>query len=321
MVTMILARRSWASRIAFVLAIGILTSGFAAAAAAPSVGLVVSPGAASYAESADSISASLRPAVRVHRVDLSPRENRSLLARLLQRQPRAIVVVGSQAVREVRESGTDIPLVYAMVLDPASLDLPVPGDLDVGGVTGVSMSISLESQFSLMRSMLPEGRTIGVLYDPKNNAAVIERAREVATGFEFDLIAKEIRSEGEVLGAARLLLAKVDGIWGVADSTVLTYSNARMLLLQCLRARRPFFAISEGYVRTGALAAVAADPEAVGRRAAEMARHIAEGGDVSDLPPEEPPEFEVFINRSTAGRLGLDTPKNVLGLKPREVGR
>ena len=118
-----------------------------------------------------------------------------------------------------------------------------------------------------------------------------------------------------------MLLARVDGLWSVADPTVLTYSNARMLLLQCLRARRPFFAISESYVRTGALAAVAADPEAVGRRAAQMALHVAEGGSVADVPPEEPPGVEVFINRSTAGRLGLEPPKNVLGRIPREVGR
>ena len=231
------------------------------------------------------------------------------------------MVVGSQAVREVRESGTDIPLIYAMVLDPASLDLPAPGDRNVTGATGVSMSVSLESQFAAMRKMFPEGRTIGVLYDPENNAAVIERARDVATRFKFDLITRQVRSEGEVLAAARLLVAEVDGIWSIADSTVLTRSNARMLLLQCLRYRRPFFAISKSYVETGALAAVTADPEAVGRRAAEMALHIADGGDVADLPPEEPPEVQVFFNRTTAGWLGLKTPRKVLGQKPQEIGR
>ena len=108
------------------LGIGTLVLGFPGAAAAPWVGLVVSTGAAAYAESADSISASLQPAVAVQRVDLKPGKNRRVVAQLLKRQPRAIVVVGSQAVREVRKSGTAIPLVYTMVLDPASLDLPVP---------------------------------------------------------------------------------------------------------------------------------------------------------------------------------------------------
>ena len=172
-----------------------------------------------------------------------------------------------------------------------------------------------------MRAVFPKGRTIGVLYDPQNSSAVIERAREVAARHKFELVARAVHSEGEVLSASRLLLAEVDGLWSIADSTVLTYSNARMLLLQCLRARRPFFAISEGYVRTGALSAVAADPQAVGRRAAEMALHIAEGGDVADLPPEEPPEVQVFFNRSTAEWLGLKTPRKVLGRKPQEIGR
>jgi putative ABC transport system substrate-binding protein len=313
--------RSSAPRVAFLLGIATLVLGFPGAAAAPWVGLVVSPGAASYTDSADSISASLQQTIAVHRVDLKPGTNQRFVEQLLQRQPRVIVVVGSQAVREVRESGTAIPLVYAMVLDPASLDLPAPGDRGVSGATGVSMSISLEAQFAAMRKMFPEGRKIGVLYDPKNSAALIERARHVALRHKFDLTARAVHSEGEVLAAARLLLAEVDGLWSIAASTVLTYSNARMLLLQCLRARRPFFAISESYVRTGALAAVAADPQAVGRRAAEMALHIAEGGDVTDLPPEEPPKVQVFFNRSTAGWLGLKTPRKVLGRKPLEIGR
>ncbi len=129
-----------------------------------------------------------------------------------------------------------------------------------------------------------------------------------------------MHDEGDVLTGARTLLARVDGLWSVADSTVLTYSSARMLLLHSLRARRPFFAVSESYVRNGALAAVAADPEAVGHRAAQMALHVADGGDVTDVPPEGPPAFEVFVNRSTARRLGLETPESVLGRTPHEVG-
>lgn len=285
------------------------------------VGLIVSPGASAYLESAESIAADLKPHVDVHRIDLRPEANRLVVSRLLDTGPEVIVAVGARAVREIREAGTDVPLIYAMVLDPAALDLPEPGNPDITWTTGVSMSISLDAQFSAMREMLPEGRTLGVLYDPQHSAAVIERAGEIAARYEFELLAQIVRDEGEVLAAARLLLARVDGLWSVADPTVLTYSNARMLLLQCLRARRPFFAISESYVRTGALAAVAADPEAVGRRAAQMALHVAEGGSVADVPPEEPPGVEVFINRSTAGRLGLEPPKNVLGRIPREVGR
>ncbi len=291
------------------------------AVASPWVGLVVSPGATAYTESADSISAGLQPRVGVQRIDLEPKSGRRTISRLLALQPSVIVAVGARAVSEVRQTGTDIPLIYAMVLDPAALDLPQPGDRDITRTTGVSMSISLDAQFAAMRELLPEGRTLGVLFNPRNSAEIIERARSVAKTYEFELLAQVVRDEGEVLTAARLLLPRVDGLWSVADPTVLTYSNARRLLLQCLRARRPFFAVSEGYVRTGALAAVAADPEAVGRRAAQMALHVAEGGSIADVPPEEPPGVEVFINRSTAGRLGLETPENVLGRAPREVGR
>jgi len=274
-----------------------------------------------YSESADSIFESLHTHADVHRVDLGQRANRRAIAQLLTQQPRVIVVVGTEAVQRVRQTGTDVPLIYAMVLDPASLGLPAPGDQTVSGATGVSMSISLETQFQAMREMFPDGRTIGVLYDPDHNADLIERALEVSASHGFDLITQVVRSEGQARSAARLLLARVDGFWSVADPTVLTYSNARMLLLQSLRARRPFFAISEGYVRSGAFAAVAADPHAVGQRVAEMALHVAQGGEVRDVPPEEPAEVQVFLNRSTAGRLGLALPRNVLGRATREVGR
>jgi len=65
-------------------------------------------------------------------------------------------------------------------------------------------------------------------------------------------------------------------------------------------------------VRSGALAALAASPEDVGRRAGELAARVLSGTPPQKLPPEMPPRLALFVNVSTAEHIGLTVPDALL---------
>ncbi|MBI4241137.1 MAG: ABC transporter substrate-binding protein [Candidatus Rokubacteria bacterium] len=271
------------------------------------IGLVTAPHAA-YAEAESGLRAALlsgAPGVRVVTVNVEGTDGEERARSVLSGGADLIVGIGSRAAKLARRLAPRVPLVYAMVLDPAAAGLPAPGQGPSDHVTGVSMEVAPERQFELMREMLPSVRRIGVLYDPLVSGDSVRRAAAAARAGGLTLVGQAVRSEAEVLAAASLLAPAVDAFWALADPTVLTAANARALILLALRTRKPLFAVSEGFVRSGALAAVAANPREVGWRAGELAARILGGTPPAALRPEAPPGLSIFINRATAEVLGV----------------
>jgi putative ABC transport system substrate-binding protein len=271
--------------------------------ARPRVVVLVSSGAGAYAEAAAAVRRALE--TRTPRARLETMSADQAGSGALGSGVALVVAVGAQAARQALLHAPGRPMVYAMVLEPAELGLPRPGETPSIAVTGVTMQVSPEEQFLALKEIAPRVVRVGVLYDPAASAEQVRRAQQAARTHGLHLVPQPVRSEGDVLGAARLLAPQVDALWAIADPTVLTPSNARALILLALRARKPFFAMTEGYVRSGALAALAADPQEVGRRAGELASRLLAGTPAHDLRPERPPRLALFINRASATHLGL----------------
>lgn len=226
--------------------------------------------------------------------------------------PELVIAIGSRAAKLAREIAPDIPLVYAMVLDPAALGLPAPGRAAAVPATGVTMDVTPERQFELLLEIAPSARRIGVLYNPSISGDAVRRAAEAASARGLELVRQPVRTEAEVASAAALLGPTVDAFWALADPMVLTSANARAFILLSLRSGKPLFAMSEGLVRSGAMAGLSADPAEVGRRAGEMARRVLQGEAVGRVPPESPRRLAIFVNRASAAHLGLDLPADIL---------
>jgi putative ABC transport system substrate-binding protein len=216
------------------------------------------------------------------------------------------LAVGARAARFVRSQAPSSRFVYAMLLDPTALGLPAPGDAPRKGTTGVTMDVDPAAQLDVLRTLAPDARRVGVLYDPAISGDAVRRASAVARKAGFEVVAQAVRGEGEVLSAATMLLPSVDALWGIADPTVLTAANARALILLAMRSRKPLIALSEGFVRTGALAALAADPEEVGRTAGSLALDLTQ--DDRAVAPLGPPRLELYLNRATAEHIGVAVP-------------
>jgi putative ABC transport system substrate-binding protein len=174
------------------------------------------------------------------------------------------------------------------------------------------MDVDPGAQLDMLRTLAPSARRIGVLYDPAISGDAVRRAKAVAKEKGFEVVAQAVRGEGEVLPAATVLLPSVDALWGIADPTVLTAANARALILLAMRSRKPLLALSEGFVRTGALAALAADPVEVGRAAGALAVELSKGEGSVAPPCLPPPRLDLFLNKATAEHIGLAVPPQLV---------
>ncbi|MGH7410873.1 MAG: ABC transporter substrate-binding protein, partial [Candidatus Methylomirabilis sp.] len=76
-------------------------------------------------------------------------------------KPDLIFAIGIWALQVVVEEVRNIPVVFAMVLNPST----VIGQ-EARNITGASMNVPIEQQIALLKRVSPQVRRIGVIYDP-----------------------------------------------------------------------------------------------------------------------------------------------------------
>ncbi|AMV71418.1 ABC transporter substrate-binding protein [Desulfuromonas carbonis] len=227
------------------------------------------------------------------------------IASIRNRRPQVIFVLGSRALNTIASEVADIPVVFGLVLSEQLL--PVNAN-----VTGVVLDFPVATQLAWLQRLLPQARTIGVAYNPAENAARIADAREFARRSGLTLDAVPITSPRELPAALTTLARHADVLWGLSDQMVINTQTARSLLLFSFRNRIPFFGLSAAWVKAGALVALERDYQDIGRQCAELAQQVIAGASPASLPLQTPRKVLYTLNRRTAEQMKIEFPEKVL---------
>jgi putative ABC transport system substrate-binding protein len=218
-----------------------------------------------------------------------------------------VLAVGSKAAIAARLELFDIPVIYSMVLHPAKYDLKAPN------IAGVSSTIPIGQQLTLLRTVLPNLKRIGYLYDPDKTPPFSGEATNQARQLGIIFIDRQVRTEEQVPTALRELLPEVDALWLTSDSTVLTEESFSFLLSAAFERHVPVIGFDPEFVRKGALISFWIDSGDIGRGAAQLAQTILAGSPVSSSKTFLP-KHRMALNQGTADYLGITIPPGMLSL-------
>jgi len=212
-----------------------------------------------------------------------------------------VLAVGSRAAITARLEIFDIPVVYTMVLHPAKYDLKAPN------MMGVSVKPPIGQQLTTMRTLMPNLKRIGYLYDPEKTAPLPADAISQARQLGITFIDRQVRTAEQVPTALRELLSDVDALWLLSDSTVLTDESFTFLLRAAFDRHVPVIGFDPEFSRRGALISFWIDSADIGREAAHVAHTILAG---STVPPPRAfhPKQRMAVNLGTAEYLGIAIP-------------
>lgn len=246
---------------------------------------------------------------RVTEYDLRGSASRTedVLRRLMATKPRLVLAVGTLAAQAAKEAVHSIPVVFCMVPNPRKYSLKGKN------IAGISLDIPVETQFATYKSLVPTLQSIGTIYDPEKTGALVEEARGTAKALGLRFFAVSVSSEKQVPAALRSLLGKIDALWMLPDDTVITPESFKFLLLAAFENNLPFLAISDIFVKVGALAALSPDYTDVGRQACQLARQIESGQisltQVNIVPPAK---VNLAINLKAANKIGLTLSPKII---------
>jgi len=211
-------------------------------------------------------------------------------------QPRLVIVVGDQALKEARKLRR-VPVVFTMALDINEKTL---GD----NVTGVSMNVSADNYLRLFKKL--QLQRIGVLYDPHRSGAYLARARKAASGSGIELVAIEVHSPREVPAAlARLKEHGVSGIWMLPDSTAVSQENVDAYFLFAQKQNLPVISFARGYLAKGALAVLEVSRQMIGELSCSLVKKLRKGTSPAELPVVDVSETALFTNDNVAAKLDI----------------
>lgn len=248
------------------------------------------------------------------RYDLSSAQGKEeqFVNKIRNTNPTIIIAMGTEAALFSKLNFPDTTVIFSMVLNPVesgiAKNLKEPGK----NITGVSLNIPIEDQFKKIKEMLPQVKSIGIIYNANKNIELVVEAEKAARKTRFELIAKPVYSEADVPGALKEIIKEADLLWAGVDPLVYNVKSSQYILLRTLREKVPFIAYSSLYVKAGALAAFECDYDDIGRQTARVAIEVIADKKAGSLPVAFPEKRRLIINKNTAKIIGVRIPRKVL---------
>ena len=223
-------------------------------------------------------------------------------------KPDLIFAIGVWALQAVVEEVRDIPVVFAMVLNPST----VIGQ-EARNITGASMNVPIEQQIALLKKVSPHVQRIGVIYDPSKTGFLVRQADRIAKPQGLRLVTKAIASSRDAIAALDAIQGEIDALWILPDLTVLAPESVQYMLLFAFRNKIPLLGLSENQARMGALLGLSFESgRDIGIQAGELANEVLSGKSVQEIPFTTARRVKLTVNLKTAAKLGLQVPKEIL---------
>jgi putative ABC transport system substrate-binding protein len=232
------------------------------------------------------------------------------LAASLVRLPVDVLVAGSPSmIRAATQATTTIPVVGIGVPTGVFAGLLRPGANLTGVATGAE-EIRRTGQ-ALLQALLPGVSRLAILRDA-HSGTVRRRAMEIGarlTGVRLQALEVQGPHEFERAFAAAAM-ARADAL--IVPGSGLFAMHPSQIAALALQHHLPTLAPFREFVEAGCLMAYGPNVAGLFRQAASAVDRLLRGAKPSDLPVEEPAQFELAINLKTAEALGLTVPASLL---------
>lgn len=206
----------------------------------------------------------------------------------------------------------DIPVIYTAVTDPIAAELANADGTPVGEVTGTSDKLPVTEQLAMIREILPDAKTIGIMYTTSevNSLSAIEEYKIAAPEYGFEIVETGISTTADVPLAADSLLSKVDCVTNLTDNTVV--ASLPVILDKANKLNVPVFGSEIEQVKIGCLAAMGLDYIDLGKQTGKMAAAVLKGEKkASEMDFEVIEEAAFYGNEKVAENLGITFPEDL----------
>ncbi|CAH7144765.1 ABC transporter substrate-binding protein [Vibrio chagasii] len=244
--------------------------------------------------------------------DGNPAQAAKIARELVSENPHVLVGIATPSSQALVSATRTIPIVFTAVTDPIGARLVKQFEKPGRNVTGLSDLSPIVQHVSLIKELLPEANSIGVVYNPAeaNAVALVGLLRKAARDFGYELYTEKALTIDDVESKAESVAKRSDVIYALTDNTVA--SGAEGLIEAANQAGTPVVAGATSYVGKGAIAGLGLDYYDVGLQTADYVSAILNGQKPGKLSVKTAQSSQLVINLDAARELGVTVPKSVI---------
>ncbi|QXC56631.1 ABC transporter substrate-binding protein [Vibrio mimicus] len=226
--------------------------------------------------------------------------------------PDVLVGIATPTAQALVSATKTIPIVFTAVTDPVGAKLVKQLAQPGKNVTGLSDLSPVEQHVELIKEILPNVKSIGVVYNPgeANAVSLMELLKLSTAKHGIKLVEATALKSADVQSATQAIAEKSDVIYALIDNTVA--SAIEGMIVAANQAKTPVFGAATSYVDRGAIASLGFDYYQIGVQTADYVAAILEGKDPGTLDVQVAKGSDLVINKAAAEQLGITIPEAVL---------
>ncbi|KOO08553.1 ABC transporter substrate-binding protein [Vibrio hepatarius] len=227
-------------------------------------------------------------------------------------QPDVLVGIATPTAQALVSATRTIPVVFTAVTDPVGAKLVSSMEQPGKNVTGLSDLSPVAQHVELIKEILPNAKSIGVVFNPgeANAVALVDLLKQSAEAQGLKVVEATALKSADVQSATQAIAEKSDVIYAATDNTVA--SAIEGMIVAANQAKTPVLGGATSYVEKGAIASLGFDYYQVGVQTADYVAAILEGAAPGSLDVKVAKGSDLVVNTSAAKMLGITIPASVL---------
>lgn len=221
-----------------------------------------------------------------------------------------VLAIATDSAQTMASKTTDIPILATAVTSFTTAGLVESDENPGGNVTGTSDMNPVASQIALIKELVPEVKTIGLLYTSSEDNSLLQIEMAKAEIERLGLTYREaaVSSSSDIQQAMRSLVGKCEAVYIPTDNNVA--SAMPTVHSVAIEAKLPVICGAVSMVNSGGLVTMGIDYYQLGYKTGLMAIKVIEGADPATMPIEYAEmSDEVIFNTLVAEEIGFTIPE------------
>lgn len=223
-----------------------------------------------------------------------------------------ILAIATPAAQAIANMTKDTPILITAVTDPADSKLVADNNAPGGNVTGTSDLTPVEAQIELLKEIIPNVKTVGLLYcsSEQNSVFQINIAKRKLDAMGIKYIDIAISNLNEIQQVIQNVIGKVEAIYTPTDNMIA--NGMATVALMTEPAKIPVICGEGGMTMLGGTATYGINYYELGKLTSTQAVSILKGDKkTAEMPIEYLQKFDLVVNTNMIESIGLTIPESL----------